>query len=150
MAEHKEAALRAIAIYKFAKALALLLVAMVAFRLVDTPSLKHLATWVEQLPIRSGHGIVVRWVNDLLGLTPRKFELIGIGASIYATLFLIEGWGLWRRKRWAEYLTVFATASLIPFETWEIFHHFTWLKVAALAVNVVIVVYLWRIVRRGG
>lgn len=150
MAGHSGAALRAIAIYKLVKAVALLLVAAVAFRLVNTPSLDHLANWILQLPIRSGHGIVIRWVNDLLDLTPRKFELIGIGASIYATLFLIEGWGLWRRKRWAEYLTVFATASLIPFEAWEIFHHFTWLKVAALAVNVVIVVYLWRIVRRGG
>jgi len=150
MAGHSGAALRAIAIYKFVKGVALLLVAAVAFRLVNTPSLDHLANWILQLPIRSGHGIVIRWVNDLLDLTPRKFELIGIGASIYATLFLIEGWGLWRRKRWAEYLTVFATASLIPFEAWEIFHHFTWLKVAALAVNVVIVVYLWRIVRRGG
>ena len=149
MAAHNETALRAIAVYKFAKSLCLIVLAVVAFRWVNTPSLEHFANWIAQLPIRSGHGIVIRWVNDLLGLTPRKFELIGIGASIYATLFLVEGWGLWQRKRWAEYLTVFATASLIPFEGWEIFHHFTWLKVAALAVNVAIVVYLWRIVHRG-
>jgi len=150
MTANNGAALRAIAIYKFAKGVALLLVAVVAFRLVDTPSLDHLAKWIAQLPIRSGHGIVIRWVDALLGLTSRKFELIGIGASIYATLFLVEGWGLWRRKRWAEYLTVFATASLIPFEAWEIYHHFTWLKVFALALNIAIVIYLWRIVRRGG
>ncbi|HEX7916323.1 DUF2127 domain-containing protein [Rudaea sp.] len=150
MAEHSGAALRAIAIYKFAKAAVLLVLATVAFRLVHAASLEHFADWIAQLPIRSGHGIVIRWVDALLGLTQRKFELIGIGASIYAALFLVEGWGLWRRKRWAEYLTVFATASLIPFEAWEIYHHFTWLKVLALAVNVAIVIYLWRIVRRGG
>ena len=150
MAAHTEAALRAIAVYKFVKAVALLLVAAVAFRLVSTPALDYWANWIAQLPIRSGHGIILRWVDELLGLTPRKFELIGIGAAIYATLFFVEGWGLWRRKRWAEYLTVFATASLIPFEVWEIFHRFTWLKVAALALNVAIVIYLWRIVRRGG
>lgn len=148
MAAQNETALRAIAVYKFAKALCLIVLAAVAFRWVNTPSLEHFATWVAQLPIRSGHGIVIRWVNDLLGLTPRKFELIGAGASVYAALFLVEGWGLWQRKRWAEYLTVFATASLIPFEGWEIFHLFTWLKVAALAVNVAIVIYLWRIVHR--
>lgn len=148
MATANGKALRAIAIYKFAKGLALLVLAMVAFRLVRTPSLDHFANWVAQLPLRSGHGVVLRWIDALLGLTPRRFELIGIGASIYATLFLVEGWGLWQRKRWAEYLTVFATASLIPFEVWELFHHFTWLKVLALAVNVAIVVYLWRIVHR--
>jgi len=150
MAADSGAALRAIAVYKFAKGIGLLLLAAVAFRFVHTPSLEHLADWVAQLPLRSGHGIVLRWLDALLGLTPRKFELIGIGASIYATLFLVEGWGLWRRKRWAEYLTVFATASLIPFEAWEIYHHFTWLKVLALVLNIAIVIYLWRIVRRGG
>ena len=150
MATNNATALRAIALYKLAKAAGLLLVAAVAFHLVNTPALEQLSNWIAQLPLRSGHGILLRWVDALLGLTPRKFELIGIGASIYAALFLVEGWGLWRRKHWAEYLTVFATASLIPFEVWEIFHHFTWLKVLALAVNVAIVVYLWRIARRGG
>ena len=150
MATGNGKALRAIAIYKFAKGLALLVLAVAAFRLVRTPSLDHFARWIAQLPLRSGHGVVLRWIDALLGLTPRRFELIGIGASIYATLFLVEGWGLWQRRRWAEYLTVFATASLIPFEVWEIYHHFTWLKVLALAVNVAIVIYLWRIVRRGG
>jgi uncharacterized membrane protein (DUF2068 family) len=150
MATANGKALRAIAIYKFAKGVALLVLAVVAFHLVRTPSLDQFANWVEQLPLRGGHGIVLGWIDALLGLTPRKFELIGIGASIYAALFLVEGWGLWRRKRWAEYLTVFATASLIPFEAWEIHHHFTWLKVFALALNIAIVIYLWRIVRRGG
>lgn len=150
MATGNGKALRAIAIYKFAKGLALLVLAVAAFRLVRTPSLDHFARWIAQLPLRSGHGMVLHWIDALLGLTPRRFELIGIGASIYATLFLVEGWGLWQRRRWAEYLTVFATASLIPFEVWEIYHHFTSLKVLALAVNVAIVIYLWRIVRRGG
>ncbi|MFT3792159.1 MAG: DUF2127 domain-containing protein [Rudaea sp.] len=148
MAAGTGGALRAIAVYKFAKGAALLVLAAVAFRLVCTPSLEHLANWVAQLPLRSGHVILIRWADQLLGLTPRNFELIGIGASAYAALFLVEGWGLWWRKRWAEYLTVFATASLVPFEAWEIHHHFTWLKVLALAVNVAIVVYLWRIVRK--
>jgi len=55
---------------------------------------------------------------------------------------------LWNGKRWAEYLTVVATASLIPFELWEIARHFTWLKVGALGVNVAIVCYLIYLLRR--
>ena len=62
-------------------------------------------------------------------------------------MFLVEGWGLWREKRWAEYLTVIVTASLIPLEIWEIFHHFTWLKVFALALNAAIVWYLIHLLR---
>ncbi len=149
MARINHPALRYIAVYKLLKALGLLLLATVAFGFVHTPWLEQAARWVEELPIRSGHAFVMHWMDQLLGLGPRKFQLIGTGACIYATLFAVEGWGLWRSKRWAEYLTVFATASLIPFEVWEIFHHLTWLKTTALVVNIAIVIYLWRIARRG-
>jgi uncharacterized membrane protein (DUF2068 family) len=149
MARINHPALRFIAVYKLSKALGLLLLATVAFGFVHTPWLEHAARWVEELPIRSGHAFVMHWMDQLLGLSPRKFQLIGTGACIYAALFVVEGLGLWRGKRWAEYLTVFATTSLIPFEVWEIFHHLTWLKIGALAVNIAIVIYLWRIARRG-
>jgi uncharacterized membrane protein (DUF2068 family) len=148
MTAHPHATLRYIAVYKLLKAIGLMLVAAVAFGFVHTPWLERVAVWVAELPIRSGHGILIRWVNGLLDLSPSRFELIGIGACLYAGVFAVEGWGLWRGKRWAEYLTVFATASLIPFEAWEIYHRFGWLKVAALVLNVAIVVYLWRLVRR--
>lgn len=141
-------ALRYIAIYKFLKALGLLLLASAAFGFVHTPWLEQAADWVAHLPLQSGHGFLIHWMDELLGLGPRNFVLIGSAACVYAALFATEGWGLWRSKRWAEYLTVFATASLIPFEAWEIFHRFGWLKVLALVVNVAIVIYLWRIVRR--
>jgi len=39
------------------------------------------------------------------------------------------------------------TASLIPFELWEIYDHFAWLKVAALALNVAILWYLIHVLR---
>jgi uncharacterized membrane protein (DUF2068 family) len=57
--------------------------------------------------------------------------------------------GLFRRKRWAEWLTVIATSLLIPFELYELVHRPSVLKAGGLAVNIVIVVYLFRIVRRG-
>jgi len=86
-------------------------------------------------------------VDKLLGLGPRKFLAIGIVSCVYASVFVVEGWGLWRERRWAEYLTVMVTASLIPFELWEIYDHFAWLKVAALALNVAILWYLIHVLR---
>ena len=149
MTQQKHAALRYIAAYKFAKALGLFLVAVVVLGFVHTPWLEAAATWVQDLPIRTGHSLLIHWMDELLGMNPRRFEVIGVGACVYATLFVIEGWGLWRGKRWAEYLTVFATASLIPLEVWELLRHVTALKIGAIVLNVAIVIYLWRIVRRG-
>ena len=48
----------------------------------------------------------------------------------------------WREKRWAEYMTLISTGLFIPLEVYEIYRHFTWLKVAVTVVNVLIVWYL--------
>lgn len=149
MIQQKHPALRYIAAYKFLKALGLFLVAIVVLGFVHTPWLEAAASWVQDLPLRTGHSLLMHWMAELLGMNPHRFEVIGIGASVYAILFLVEGGGLWFGKRWAEYLTVFATASLIPFEIWELVRHVTPLKIGAIVLNAAIVIYLWRIVRRG-
>jgi uncharacterized membrane protein (DUF2068 family) len=128
----------------------LYLLAIAAFGFVHTPWLDAAANWIARLPLQAGHHVLLRWGEALLGLSAQKFALVGAAATAYATLFAIEGVGLWRGRYWAEYLTLFATASLIPFELWEIHHRFAWLKLLALAVNIAIVIYLWRVARRGG
>jgi uncharacterized membrane protein (DUF2068 family) len=62
--------------------------------------------------------------------------------AAYALLEAVEAVGLWRQRRWAEYLTLVATAALLPLEIYELFKGVTALKVIALVVNVAIVVYL--------
>jgi len=146
MASHR--ALRIIAAYKLAKALGLLLVATTAFGLIGQGNLQSLSDWIMGLPIHHGHAFLVRAIDRLFALGPRKFLAIGLAACIYAAVFLVEAWGLWREKRWAEYLTVIVTASLVPLEVWEIFRHLTWVKVLALLVNVAIVLYLIQLLRR--
>jgi len=144
----RHAALRVIAIYKFVKMAGLLLVAAAAFGLVREARFGAFAAWVEQLPIHHGHGFLVQLIDRFLELGPRKFLAIGIVACVYASVFAIEGWGLWREKRWAEYLTTIVTASLIPIEVWEILRHPTWLKMLTLVGNLAIVVYLIYLLRR--
>ncbi len=135
-------ALRVIAIYKFVKATGLLLVACAAFGLLHTPFLDDIAMWVEHLPIQNGRNILQHWVDVLTGTTPRRFIAIGVAACVYAALFAVEGLGLWTGKRWAEYLTTIATASLIPFELYELVRFPTTTKSIVLIVNVAIVIYL--------
>lgn len=141
--EHEgQRALRVIAAYKLLKAIGLVVVAGAAFGFVGGDRLAEFSDWLTSLPLRHGHGFLVRLLDRLFEFGPRKFEAIGIAACIYACVFLVEGWGLWREKRWAEYLTVIVTASLIPIEVWEIYEHVTWVKVTAFAANVAILVYL--------
>ena len=92
-----------------------------------------------------------RYVHALLirvgALNAHTLREVSVGSFFYGTILLIEGIGLWRGRRWAEYLTVIATASLIPLEIYEIGLHATITKGVVLLVNVVIVWYLAFVLR---
>jgi len=78
-------------------------------------------------------------------LTSTRLLLLALGAVAYATLHLVEAYGLWRERRWAEWLTIAAGGIYIPFELYELSKSVTWAKVGLLAVNVAIVIYLARV-----
>jgi uncharacterized membrane protein (DUF2068 family) len=90
------------------------------------------------------HRIVAR----LHRLRARELRIAGIAAIGYGTLELVEGVGLWLDRLWAEYLTVIATSLLIPFELYELVLHPTVWKAGGILVNVLIVLYLARSLRR--
>ena len=71
-----------------------------------------------------------------------RIELAALASFAYAALFIVEGIGLWMQKDWAEYLTIIATTSFIPFEVWEIVKRVTALRVALVISNTAIVIYL--------
>ncbi len=60
----------------------------------------------------------------------------------YALIEVVEGVGLWFAKRWAEYLTVVATAAFLPLEIHELMEKVSALKAGTLALNVLAVVYI--------
>ena len=105
----------------------------------------HIARRVELDPRRP---FIRHLVAKLGHLGRHEIQLFGGLAIGYAALELTEGVGLFMRKRWAEWLTVIATGLLIPLELYEEARHPSWLKALGIAVNVVVVVYLYRVVRR--
>jgi uncharacterized membrane protein (DUF2068 family) len=83
-----------------------------------------------------------RMISRLSSLDERAIEEVAAGSFIYSALLLIEGIGLCRRKRWAEFLTVGITASLLPFEFYELFHRLSTVGVGITLLNVAILWYL--------
>lgn len=103
--------------------------------------LGHIASrWINELSI--SHSVFDNLLAKLSSLQPRTLEHVAAGSFVYSALFLIEGVGLCRRKRWAEILTVAITASLLPFELYELFHRVTATRVIITVVNVAILGYL--------
>lgn len=64
------------------------------------------------------------------------------GAAMYAVVRVIEAYGLWHERRWAEWFAMVAGGLYLPVEIYEVFHRFTWIKVGILATNVAIVAYM--------
>jgi uncharacterized membrane protein (DUF2068 family) len=89
----------------------------------------------------SQHGIV-HDLQRLFAVSIRNLYLVAAGAASYAVLEGCEAIGLWLGRRWAEYLTFIATVVFVPYEIYELTKSVTWLKVLALVINLVIVVYL--------
>src|SRR5690242_1387634 len=134
--------LQAIAIFKFFKATLFILVALGAFGLMQEGVVEQAREWASALAFTSGQQLVRKAIVFITGLSRQRIEALGFVALFYAALFATEGVGLWREKRWAEYLTVIATGSLVPLEIWEVAHRPSALKFATLVVNVAVVIYL--------
>jgi uncharacterized membrane protein (DUF2068 family) len=81
-------------------------------------------------------------LNKLFSLKSSTLHLVALGVIGYAVLEGVEAVGLWWQKRWAEYLTLVATALFIPLEVYEIAHKLSPLKIIALIVNIAVVLYL--------
>lgn len=81
-------------------------------------------------------------------LTEPRLLLIAAGAGAYALARLIEAYGLWHARRWAEWFAALSGGIYIPFEIFELFQRATWLSLGALLVNSAIVAFMLYSVRR--
>jgi uncharacterized membrane protein (DUF2068 family) len=97
---------------------------------------------------------------DLQNGTGRKFieaaeratmgELRGLTllAFVYSGFRFVESYGLWRNRRWAEWLAVVSGLIYLPFEIYELGLGYTWYKLAALVINLAVVGLMGAVVSR--
>ncbi|HEY5648879.1 MAG TPA: DUF2127 domain-containing protein [Nitrospiria bacterium] len=81
-------------------------------------------------------------LENMVTARPTILTEISIGLFLYATLLLVEAYGLHQRRRWAEYLTVGVISCFIPFEIYDLFQRVSLFSVALLVLNIAIVHYL--------
>ena len=134
--------LQLIALFKLLKAALLIAVGAGALKLLHKDVAGAVEHWVELLKLDPNNHYVDTALEKASNITPYKIKELGLGSMIDAGLFLTEGIGLWFGKRWAEWLTVIITSSLIPIEIYEIYRHPTPVKIAVILINIAIVAYL--------
>jgi len=130
------------------KAALLIALGIGAIKLLHRDLAETLNDWIDLLRVDPDNRIIHWILNKLLAISPNQLKAASVGTFIYAAVLLTEGIGLLLRKRWAEYLTIVATAGMIPVELYEIARHVTVSRIGVLAVNLAIVAYLIWEVRR--
>jgi uncharacterized membrane protein (DUF2068 family) len=143
--------LKLVAIERFAKGLALLAGALVAYHVASNRG--SILAEIERLllafrPLGNELGVhltnspLVARMEGWLSGSGSPVQLAGLAMLAYGAVQVVEGVGLWGGWRWAEYLAVVATSAFIPLELYEIAGNPTPLKVAALGLNIAVVAYL--------
>jgi uncharacterized membrane protein (DUF2068 family) len=131
-----------IGLFKIVKGISLLIIAVGLLRLLHKDVSTAVEHWVEVLRVDPENRFIHRGLVRIFNVTPKQLRELRAGTFLYAAIFLTEGTGLLARKHWAEYMTLISTGLFIPLEVYEIYRHFTMVKLAVTVVNVLIVWYL--------
>jgi uncharacterized membrane protein (DUF2068 family) len=148
---HEAILMRLIAINKAAHATVFTLLA-IALTLLET-NLNHIHRWAQGLvrslagPLsdtgqQASRSFLARQAQRLFALEPGTIKLLLALAIAYAAIEWTETIGLWREQRWAEYLTVLATAGFLPLEVHELIKSVTVVRVVALVINIALIIWL--------
>jgi uncharacterized membrane protein (DUF2068 family) len=137
-----------IAVFKLLKGVALIAVGVGALHLLHKDVAAVADHWINAFRV-DPHNRFIHWLLAKVPLVDdKKLKELSVGTFFYAAVFLTEGVGLALHKRWAEYFTIITTGSFLPLEVYEIIHHATVAKGVALVINVAVVAYLVRELRR--
>jgi uncharacterized membrane protein (DUF2068 family) len=135
-----------IAAFKLGQALLFFAMGVGLFRLLH----KDIGDVLERMAEHPHFNPESRLINFLLArsslFNDRLLRRIGEVVFIYAGLDLVEGIGLYLEKTWAEYLTLLITASFLPWEVFEIIRRITLVRFSLLTVNVLVFLYLLKMV----
>ena len=80
--------------------------------------------------------------DRILGLDVHELRVLLTISATYAVIETVEAVGLWKDRRWAEYVTAVATAGFLPLEIYELTERVTVLRIGALLVNLAILTWL--------
>jgi len=145
---HHHFGLALIAIFKLVKGCLLLAAAIGLLRMLHTDLSMTVEHWITTCRM-DPDGRCFHWLLEkVAAISPQQIRAVSAGSFFYSALLLTEGIGLWLERRWAEYLTVIATSSFIPLEIYELTRGVNAPTLVILAINLAIVWYLVRILRR--
>ncbi len=141
-ARRRAAGLRTVASLELAKGMVVLLLGFGAVSLVHKDAWDVAETLLHFLHVNPDHRYAQVFLNLADNLTDAKLWAMAGGALAYSVVRLVEAYGLWRERTWAEWFALVSGALYVPFEAYELVRHPTLVHLTVLLVNLGIVLFM--------
>jgi uncharacterized membrane protein (DUF2068 family) len=134
--------LRAVALIEAFKGALVLLVGLGLLSLAHHDAQLIAEQWVAHFHLNPGSRYPRIFLNLAYETTSPRLRLIAAGSGIYSLIRFVEAYGLWHYKKWAQWVSAVSGVIYVPFELVELREHASWLGLAALTLNILIVVLM--------
>jgi uncharacterized membrane protein (DUF2068 family) len=133
------AGVRAVALFEAAKGALVVLAGCGLLALVHRDA-QHLAeSLVRHLHLNPARNYPRIFITAAGRLTDHRLHLLAAGAFAYAAVRLVEAYGLWRLRPWAEWLALLSGGLYLPVEAYELWRRATFTRAALLVLNALVV-----------
>jgi len=139
-----------IALFKLGQALLFVAIGVGALKLLHRDIADDLYNLADRLHFNPEWRVIEFLLDKASLVNDPLLRRIGLAAFCYAGVATVEGIGLYLEKAWGEVLTLIITASFLPWEIFEIIKRITWLRVGLLTINVLVFMYLLKLVTERG
>jgi uncharacterized membrane protein (DUF2068 family) len=72
----------------------------------------------------------------------RVLWVLALSSLAYVSVRLVEAYGLWREREWAQWFSLLSTALYVPPELYWILRNPSWLKCAVLVTNIAVFLFM--------
>ena len=140
----ERSAMRLVACFEAFKGVLVLLAASGLLSLLHKDIEAIAVRLIEHMHLNPASKYATIFLDAAARLQDSRLVMLALGAAAYATIRLVEGWGLYRERAWAEVLAAASGAIYMPIEVYGWFKHPTWFRFAVFVVNAAVVGIMWR------
>ncbi|WP_133010469.1 DUF2127 domain-containing protein [Marinomonas flavescens] len=141
--------LGAIAVLEACKGVLALLVAVAVHVLAGTNLHQEALNLFAYFHLASNNHYVEMSLRGIDKITHSGLTVVTAIAIGYALIRFIESYGLWHRMRWTEWFAFLSGAVYLPFEIYEVIKDQNAITIGVLAINLVVVGYMYFVLKTG-
>jgi uncharacterized membrane protein (DUF2068 family) len=134
--------IRAIAVFELVKGLLGLIVGIVLISLLHKDLAQTAINVLDYLHIDPTGHFAQMFVERASSINESNIVLAIVIAFVYMIVRLVEAYGLWHLRTWAEWFAIISGALYLPFELYKVIQKPSLIHFAILIGNVLLVLYL--------